>query len=259
MGGAANADAADLRGLTLIKSKSGHGLHGWTRMEKLLTAKFAKGSREGREEKWRHRPEMGLGGKTGDFQVNILFAPDGKAGGPVFSVDGFTGPGPIFGRKNAGRGGKLGAVRFAAHRAGGNAHLRVVADALELSRVAAGHHVEFAFFFSEPDGGGDGGASLAKSGQQDVLVPVEFGRDRHVGIVAKIFNRRGRRVRREEQGWVKLWRFHKSLRARAPAPHPAGGIGSFVTTYIAHEPQGVLHTRDAQMDARALDAPQERD
>ncbi|SPE44084.1 hypothetical protein SBA7_290012 [Candidatus Sulfotelmatobacter sp. SbA7] len=37
-----------------------------------------------------------------------------------------------------------------------------------------------------------------------------------------------------------------------------GGDGSLVTTNVAHGPQGVLHTRDAQMDAGALDAAQKR-
>ena len=61
----------------------------------------------------------------------------------------------FFGREDAGRGCELCSRNFSPNGAGGNFHLGVVADALRLSHVAAGHDVKLVAVFSEPYGRGD--------------------------------------------------------------------------------------------------------
>ncbi|SPE44082.1 hypothetical protein SBA7_290010 [Candidatus Sulfotelmatobacter sp. SbA7] len=180
------------RGLTRINAdqaratpKAVTGLHG---------CKLATEGTESTGES--HSPKMGSEGETGDFQIDIFLAPDGKAGSPVFSMNGFAGAGPVLGREDTGRGGKLGSGHFAAKGAGGDANLRVVADALELAGVAASHDVEISGVFAEPDGGGDGGASFAEGGEQEVFVPLDLGRDGHEGIVKQTLNHGGHRGHR---------------------------------------------------------------
>ena len=114
---------------------------------------------------------MELGREAGDFEVGVFVVPDGETGHPVLAVDGLAGAGPVLGRQNTGGGGEVGSGDFAADVAGGHAHLGMVADALGLSRVGAGFHVELVvvliliiLILCEPDGSGDGGAVLAEGG-----------------------------------------------------------------------------------------------
>ena len=120
-----------------------------------------------------------------DFQVHVLLAPDGKPSQPVLLADGLAGKRPVFRRQNTSRCCELRASNGAPHRAGSNADLRVVADALGFSRIAAGHHVKFAIALREPDRGGHGSSIFAERGKTDVVLRLDLGWDRsgHVLIV----------------------------------------------------------------------------
>src|SRR5512147_3168218 len=89
------------------------------------------------------------------------------------------------GWEQAGRGGKFRAGDLAAHGTGSDLYLRIVAEALDLSHLAGGHHVEMAALFGEPDWGVDGNAVFAKGGERDVALPGDRGGNRHENIVAK--------------------------------------------------------------------------
>lgn len=83
----------------------------------------------------------------------------------------------FFGREDAGRGCELCSRNFSPNGAGGNFHLGVVADALRLSHVAAGHDVKLVAVFSEPYGRGDASTRLAERGQRNIFLSCDWGRD----------------------------------------------------------------------------------
>jgi|ERR1700737_2954942 len=88
----------------------------------------------------------------------------------------FGGPWPVFwGEDSRGRG-ELGAGDLATHCARCAPNPGVVPDALVLSGIAAGHHVESVVFFAEPDRGRDGLAVPAKSNQGDIFLAANLGR-----------------------------------------------------------------------------------
>ena len=58
-----------------------------------------------------------------------------------------------------------------------HSHLWIVANAFTLAHVSAGHHIEFAVFFAEPDGSRNTHASFAKRGQRDVFLALDRGRN----------------------------------------------------------------------------------
>jgi hypothetical protein len=95
----------------------------------------------------------------------------------ILSVDDLAGLLVVFERQQACPRGKFGSGDLAAHRAGRNFHLRVVANALDLPRLADGHDIEFSVVFPEPHGRGDGDSGLAKCGQRYVFLIMNCGRD----------------------------------------------------------------------------------
>lgn len=81
----------------------------------------------------------------------------------------------FFRRKNAGLGGKLRSRNFAAHRARGDLHLRIVTDALRFPHVTASHHVELPGFLSKPHWSWNSRAGFSKGRQRDVLLSRDCG------------------------------------------------------------------------------------
>jgi hypothetical protein len=83
----------------------------------------------------------------------------------------------FFGRQDAGCRCELLPRNLSPDRAGCNFHLGIVADALRLSHVAAGHDVELVAVFSEPYWRGDANSCLSKRGERDVFLSCDWGRD----------------------------------------------------------------------------------
>ena len=147
-------------------------------------------------------------------------------------MDGFAGTGPVFGRQDPSCGREAWAGDFASDRARSDSHLGIVPHAFVFPGVAASHHIELVVLFSKPDWGYRG-TTPAKRSETDVLLALNFARDRHGDI-----------VRERQQGGVSEGKC-------------ADGLGTFVTAYVARGAAGVLQARDAQMDERAPEAPQE--
>lgn len=84
----------------------------------------------------------------------------------------------FFGRQNAGCPCELWSRNFPSDGAGSNFYLRIVADALRFSHVAAGHDVEFVAIFSEPYGRRNTFARLAERGQRNIFLSCDGGRYR---------------------------------------------------------------------------------
>src|ERR1700678_1744962 len=73
---------------------------------------------------------------------------------------------------------------FPTDRAGSHRHLRIVANALHLAHVAAGHHVELVGFFSKPNWRIDLCAILTERAQREVSLAANRRGDRsHAAIV----------------------------------------------------------------------------
>jgi hypothetical protein len=58
-------------------------------------------------------------------------------------------------------------------------------------------------------------------------------------------------------GWLSRPLHRKSKFSQPRTEERPSTLGTFVTAYVAREAVGVLQARDAQMDERALEAPQE--
>jgi len=99
----------------------------------------------------------------------------------------------------------------------------IIPDALAFPGIAGSLHIQRFVIFPKPDGRPHDSTVLAKRSQADVLPAPNFGRDGHEHIVRELT-----------------------------------ALVRFVTAYVAHEAVGVLQARDAQMDERALKAPQKR-
>jgi len=113
-----------------------------------------------------------------DLEVGVSVAPQKRdTGEPVFCVDRLADAGKLFGPQDADGSGEFGAGDFSADGAGGDLDLRVVADALVLSGLAARHEVEFVIVFGKPDGGGHGDATFSEGSEADVTLAVDFGGD----------------------------------------------------------------------------------
>lgn len=119
-----------------------------------------------------------------DFEIGVFLGPDGKAGKPVLLVQNMTCGEPSVRWKDAGGGGKFGPGDFAANGARRDADLRIVAQALGFAGIAAGHDVELAVAFSEPDGSGDRRSRFAESGEGKVFLAGDGRRDGHRKIVS---------------------------------------------------------------------------
>lgn len=114
----------------------------------------------------------------GNLQIGVSPAPNpGDAGKPIFAVNGLASVSKLLQPQKPGRAGEIGASDLAAHSAGSNADLRIIADALALAHVAASHDVEPVALFAEPDGRTHSGAILAEGGERDVLVAADLGGD----------------------------------------------------------------------------------
>lgn len=83
----------------------------------------------------------------------------------------------LFGWQDAGRGCELWPRNLSPDGAGCNFHLGIVADALGLSHVAAGHDVEPVAIFSEPDWSGNTDSGLAERHQRNIFLSCDCGRD----------------------------------------------------------------------------------
>jgi hypothetical protein len=74
---------------------------------------------------------------------------------------------------------------FATHGTGRDFDPRIVADALALSQFTVRHEVQFVVVFGEPDGRVHGHATLAKRGEADVSLAMDFGGDGCHGDIVK--------------------------------------------------------------------------
>lgn len=61
---------------------------------------------------------------------------------------------------------------FSTDGAGGDAHLRIVANSFGLSHVATGHYVELPVRFAKPNGSRDADSILAKGSQGNVFLSL---------------------------------------------------------------------------------------
>src|SRR5450631_2832445 len=120
-----------------------------------------------------------------DFDVDVLLAPKRQPGQPILAVDCFACPREVFFGKNACCGGELRASDFAPDRAWGDPYLGIVPKPFEFARIAASHYVELAVVFAEPHGSCDRHPGFAKSGERNVFMALDFGRNRHSSIVLK--------------------------------------------------------------------------
>jgi hypothetical protein len=75
---------------------------------------------------------------------------------------------------------------FSAHRAWSHRHLRIVADALHLARIAARHHIEMVALFAEPNRRRDLVPILAERSQRNIFLSANCPRNlrSHIAIVA---------------------------------------------------------------------------
>ena len=81
----------------------------------------------------------------------------------------------LCGRYDSRGGGKIRARNLAPDGAGCDLHLRVTADPFRFSHRAAGHHIEFAVVFSEPDWCGHACAGFAEGYERYVFLTVNRG------------------------------------------------------------------------------------
>jgi len=81
----------------------------------------------------------------------------------------------VRGRQDSRRRGELRAGHLSANGARGYLHLRIIANPLGLSHIAARHHIEMAVVLAEPDGRGNRDSGLAKCREGDVFLIVNGG------------------------------------------------------------------------------------
>jgi len=111
-----------------------------------------------------------------DFHIHIVFAPqEGDPGQPVLGANRFSRTLPFFGRKRADLGRELRSGDFSPDGAGRNFRLRVISDAFVLARIAAGHEVQLAVLFGEPDRRVHSHTAFAEGCQTDILLAVNLG------------------------------------------------------------------------------------
>src|SRR5260370_12583531 len=127
-------------------------------------------------------------GRRRDFDRAVGVAPqEGDTGEPVLRVDQPADAGKPFHWQDAdGRGG-FGTGDFSADGAGCDLDLRVVADTLVRSGLAAGPEGEFVGVFGKPDGRVHGDAAFSEGGEADVTLTVDFGGDGRPRDIVKWF------------------------------------------------------------------------
>lgn len=118
-------------------------------------------------------------GRKLDFEVLVPLAPERQARQPVFAIDGLPGSSPLIRRKDAGGAIKIRALDGAADAAGRNQDPRIIADALVLPHIVAGHEHQLAIALCKPHGRAHGGAVLAEGGERDVFLTVNLSGDGH--------------------------------------------------------------------------------
>src|SRR6202142_1613339 len=120
------------------------------------------------------------------FQIDVLLAQEERdPRQPIFSLDGFAGPGPVLGWKNPRSSCELWASDVSTHSARRDANFGIISDSFVLAGVAARHHVKLVIPLAEPDWGVDRIAVLAEAGKRDVLLSMDLRRDRHDAIVRR--------------------------------------------------------------------------
>ena len=97
----------------------------------------------------------------------------------MFAFDGLAGFGPLFRGQNASVSGEVWPGDLAANGAGRHGHIRIVANALVLPGVVAGHEVKLAIQFGEPERRAHRRAVLAKGGQRYVFLAMDFRGNAH--------------------------------------------------------------------------------
>ena len=121
-----------------------------------------------------------------DLDTGLGVAPqEGDTGEPVFCVDQPADAGKLFCRQDPDGGGEFGTGDLSTDGAGGHLDLRVVADTLGLSGLAAGHEVECVVVPGKPDGRVHGYAALSEGREADVTLTVDFGGDGRHGDIVK--------------------------------------------------------------------------
>jgi len=114
-----------------------------------------------------------------DFYVGVRSRPDQREPRhPILAVDRLARPGVLFWRKDASCRGKFRSSHLSSNRAGCHAHLRIIADPLRLSHVAARHHIELAVVLAKPHRRRDCRAGLAKRCQGNIFLGLNGRRDR---------------------------------------------------------------------------------
>ena len=121
-----------------------------------------------------------------NFEGGVGVAPqEGDTGEPVFCVDQPADAGKLFRWQDADGCGEFGTGDLSTDGAGGHLDLRVVADTLVLSGLAAGHEVEFVVVPGKPDGRVHGYAAISEGREADVTLTVDFGGDGRHGDIVK--------------------------------------------------------------------------
>jgi len=164
-------------------------------------------------------------GKSSDLDVDVLLVRERNSRQPVLLLDRRASSLPVFRRENPRRGREFRSGNFACHRAWSNSHLRIIPDPLAFPGIAASLHIQLIVFFAKPDGRRYSSTILAEGDEADVFLAPKLERDGH-----------GHIVREQSRAY---------------------SLGTFVTAHVAREAPGMLQARDAQMDERALEAPQE--
>jgi len=109
----------------------------------------------------------------------ILAAPERQTCQPVFAADGFLCWLPLLRRKNSRFARKFRADDFASDCARSNSHIRVIADALVLTRIVSSLNVELVIPFRKPYRRVDRGSVFAERYQANVFLTLNFFWNRH--------------------------------------------------------------------------------
>jgi len=191
-----------------------------------------------------------------DLNVNVLLAPGGKSRQPILFFDRLLDAWPLFGREYARCGRERRTGDFASDGASSDSHLGIIPNTFVFSGVAACLHIQLVVCFSKPHGGRNRYTSFAEGGEADVLLALNFARDGHRDIVREGTDLGGAENRPPcGSGNSGFWA-GKIQPARSAQGDCPDGVGTPVTPYVAREALGMLQARDAQMDERALEAPQ---
>lgn len=172
----------------------------------------------------------------GNLEIYVLLAPQERnARHPIFVPDRVAREIPIGLGKDSTPGRKIRPCDLAPNAAWGDPNRGIVSNPLVLAGVTPRHDIELVSFFSEPHGSAHHGARSSVGTQADVLLAVNFVRDRHTSIV------------RGERGATEA-----SLLAQDILPlRTPLGLLSVLVRRIAPKSINVLQARHAEMDSRS--------